>query len=191
MKSYSFLRAIFAMIIGFILVLFPNEAGDYFVITIGVVFLIAALISIITYYSQRADERIPFPLSGIGSLLFGLWLVIMPTFFADFLTFIFGFILAIEGIQQIAALMAARNWVLVKKRFYVVPVLVVISGLITVINPMGVRSTAFIMIGITNLIYAISELVHWFVFIRHRPKDAVNTDEMEDEDTLGDAKIID
>jgi uncharacterized membrane protein HdeD (DUF308 family) len=176
------------MIIGLILVLFPNEAGDYFVITIGIVFLVPALISIITYYSQRADERIPFPLSGIGSLLFGLWLVIMPTFFADFLTFIFGFIIVIEGVQQIASLIAARHWMSVKKRYYVVPMLVAISGLITIINPMGVRSTAFIIIGITNLIYAISELIHWFVFIRCRPKNFINSDEKE---IFEDTKVID
>ena len=45
--SNSFLRTICALIIGLVLVMFPNEAGDYFVITIGVVFLIPAVLSII------------------------------------------------------------------------------------------------------------------------------------------------
>ena len=48
--SNSFLRTICALIIGLVLVMFPNEAGDYFVITIGVVFLIPALLSIIGYF---------------------------------------------------------------------------------------------------------------------------------------------
>jgi len=43
--SNSFLRTICALIIGLVLVMFPNEAGDYFVITIGVVFLIPAVSS--------------------------------------------------------------------------------------------------------------------------------------------------
>ena len=38
--SYSFLRAICALVIGLVLVMFPDQAGDYFVITIGVIFLV-------------------------------------------------------------------------------------------------------------------------------------------------------
>lgn len=51
--SYSFLRAVCALVIGLVLVMFPNQAGDYFVITIGVIFLVPSLISIIGYYAQK------------------------------------------------------------------------------------------------------------------------------------------
>ena len=67
--SNSFLRTICALIIGLVLVMFPNEAGDYFVITIGVVFLIPALLSIIGYFAMSAEERRRLPIEGIGSLL--------------------------------------------------------------------------------------------------------------------------
>ena len=107
--SYSFLRAVCALVIGLVLVMFPNQAGDYFVITIGVIFLVPSLISIIGYYAQNAEVRRRFPIEGIGSLLFGLWLVIMPGFFADLLTFVLGFILVMGGVQQIASLSAARS----------------------------------------------------------------------------------
>jgi len=86
--SNSFLRTICALVIGLILVMFPNEAGDYLVITIGVVFLIPSLLSIIGYFAMTAEERQRLPIEGIGSLLFGLWLIIMPGFFADLLTFV-------------------------------------------------------------------------------------------------------
>ena len=105
--SNSFLRTICALIIGLVLVMFPNEAGDYFVITIGVVFLIPALLSIIGYFAMSAEERRRLPIEGIGSLLFGLWLIIMPGFFADLLTFVLGFILVLGGVQQIASLCRA------------------------------------------------------------------------------------
>ena len=38
--SYSFLRAIGALVIGLILVMFPDQAGDYLVITVGAIFLV-------------------------------------------------------------------------------------------------------------------------------------------------------
>ena len=86
--SYSFLRAICALVIGLVLVLFPDQAGDYFVITIGIVFLVPSLIGIIGYFAQNAEMRQRFPIEGVGSLLFGLWLITMPGFFADLLTFV-------------------------------------------------------------------------------------------------------
>lgn len=168
--SNSFLRTICALIIGLVLVMFPNEAGDYFVITIGVIFLIPALLSIIGYFAMSAEERRRLPIEGIGSLLFGLWLVIMPGFFADLLTFVLGFILVLGGVQQIASLSAARRWMPVRVGFYIIPVLILIAGLIALFNPTGVRSTAFIIIGITSIVYAVSELINWFTFTRKRLK---------------------
>ena len=58
---------------------------------------------------RAAEVRRRFPVEGVGSLLFGLWLIIMPGFFADLLTFVLGFILVMGGVQQIASLSAART----------------------------------------------------------------------------------
>ena len=152
------------------LVVFPDQAGDYFVITIGVIFLVPSLVSIIGYFAQSTEMRSRFPVEGVGSLLFGLWLIIMPGFFADLLTFVLGFILVMGGVQQIASLSAARRWMPVPGGFYVVPVLILLAGLVALFNPTGVRSTAFIIIGISSLVYAASELLNWFKFTRRRPK---------------------
>ena len=168
--SYSFLRAICALVIGLVLVMFPDQAGDYFVITIGIIFLVPSLVSIIGYFAQNAEMRHRFPIEGVGSLLFGLWLIIMPGFFADLLTFVLGFILVMGGVQQLASLSAARRWMPVPGGFYVIPVLILLAGLVALFNPTGVRSTAFIIIGISSMVYAASELLNWFKFTRRRPK---------------------
>ena len=112
---------------------------------------------------MSAEERRRLPIEGIGSLLFGLWLIIMPGFFADLLTFVLGFILVLGGVQQIASLSAARRWMPVRVGFYIIPVLILIAGLVALFNPTGVRSTAFIIIGISSIVYAVSgidKLVH-------------------------------
>ena len=169
--SYPLVRAIVALVIGLVLVMFPDQASNYFVITIGIIFLIPSLLSLIGYLSQSKEERrLRFPIEGVGSLLFGLWLVIMPDFFANLLTFILGFILVMGGVQQLASLMAARRWMTVHGGFYVVPVLILVAGLVALFNPTGVQRTAFIIIGITALIYGINELLNWFKFTRRRPK---------------------
>lgn len=189
--SYSFLRAVCALVIGLVLVMFPDQAGDYFVITIGVIFLVPSLISIIGYYAQNSEMRRRFPIEGVGSMLFGLWLIIMPGFFADLLTFVLGFILVMGGVQQIASLSAARRWMQVPTGFYVVPALILIAGLIALFNPTGVRSTAFIIIGVSSIIYAVFELINWFKFTRRRPKTPISAGKAaKEDDNIEDAEII-
>lgn len=167
--SYSLLRAIAALLIGLILVCFPNEAGNYLVITVGVLFTVPSLVSVIGYFAFNNRQCGRFPIEGVGSLLFGLWLIIMPDFFADLLTYILGFILLMGGVQQLASLSAAKRWMPVPVGFYVVPTLILIAGLVALFNPMGVRSTVFVLIGVSSLVYAVSELVNWFKFTRRRP----------------------
>lgn len=187
--NYSLVRILFAVVIGLVLVLWPEVAASYIVITVGVAFLLPGMISFIGYLSRRSSERgthSRFPLEGVGSFLFGLWLMVMPDFFADVLMFLLGFVLVMGGVQQIASLSVARRWMEVPFAFYIVPSLILIAGVVVLFNPTGVRNTAFIMIGISSLVYALSELVNWFKFMRRRPKApfAAADDEIED------AKII-
>lgn len=186
--SYSFLRMVCALILGLILVLFPNEAGNYLVITVGVAFLLPSLLGLVAYWTRQVHGR--FPIEAVGSLLFGLWLVVMPGFFADFLTFVLGFILLMGGVQQVAALMAARSWMAVPVGFFVVPVLILLAGLLALFNPTGTRSTAFIIIGIASLLYAFSELLNWLKFTRRRPQASDPTSGKRLQGEVEDAEII-
>ncbi|WP_291586199.1 HdeD family acid-resistance protein [Bacteroides sp.] len=183
--NYSLIRTVCALIIGLVLVLWPDAAVQYLVITLGVLFLIPGFISIISYFAAKPEEGVSrrFPIEGTGSLLFGLWLVIMPGFFADVLMFLLGFILILGGVQQIASLSMARRWTVVPGAFYVVPSLILLAGIVALFNPTGARNTAFMIIGVSSLIYAISELVNWFKFTRNKPRKPVSDD-------IEDAKII-
>ncbi len=117
---------------------------------------------------------------------YSLWLIVMPEFFADVLMFLLGFILIMGGVQQIASLSMARRWMPVPGAFYLIPSLILIAGIIALFNPTGARNTAFIIIGISSLVYSLSELINWFKFARRRPKAPV----MHDDDDIEDAKII-
>lgn len=185
------MRVIGALIIGLVLVLFPAQAGEYLVLTIGAVFLVPSLVTLASYFLQKSEERFRFPIEALGSLLLGLWLVVMPGFFADLLTFVLGFMLVLAGVQQISALVAARGWMPVPGGFYVVPVLILIAGIVSLFNPTGVRSTAFVIIGCTSLCYALSELVTWIRFSRHRPHvDGGRTAHGDNSTGIEDAEVL-
>lgn len=168
----SIIRAVFALIIGLVLVIWPNAAADYLVITLGVLFIIPGLLGLIGYFANKrgghASSR--FPVETVGSILFGIWLLIMPGFFADLLMFLLGFILILGGVQQIFSLITARKWTTVPLGFFIIPSLILIAGIVILFNPTGARNTAFLIIGIASLVYAASELLNWFRFMNRRPK---------------------
>lgn len=174
---------------GLVLVLFPEQAGDYLVITTGIIFLIPSLVGLVGYFAQRAEARVRFPLEGVGSLLFGLWLVVMPGFFADLLTYVLGFILVLGGLHQLSSLASARRWMPVPAGYYVLPALILVAGMVSLFNPVGVRSTAFVIIGASCLVYAVNELVSWFKFARRRPK-GPGTSVRNLSDDIEDAEIL-
>jgi uncharacterized membrane protein HdeD (DUF308 family) len=65
--------------------------------------------------------------------------------------------------------LAARNWKKAAFWFYIVPLLILFSGVYSFVSPNMARNTMFTLIGVTCLVYAISELFNWFMFIRHKP----------------------
>ncbi len=107
-------------------------------------------------------------------------------FYISVETLIFAFILIMGGVQQIASLSMARRWMPVPGAFYLVPSLILIAGIIALFNPTGARNTAFIIIGVSSLVYSLTELINWFKFDRRRPKTPV----VHDDDDIEDAKII-
>lgn len=73
--NYSIIRCICALVIGVLLVAWPEAAILYLVITIGVLFLVPGLFSLSGYLIRGKQDGSRFPIAGLGSLLFGLWLI--------------------------------------------------------------------------------------------------------------------
>ena len=66
--NYSLIRILFALVIGLVLVIWPNAAASYIVITVGVAFLIPGVISLFGYFGRKRQEgeAAPrFPIEGI------------------------------------------------------------------------------------------------------------------------------
>lgn len=194
--NYALLRALGALALGLLLVIFPTQITDYLVISIGVVFMLPSLISIVGYFMRKGKSEVSlrFPIEGIGSFLFGLWLVIMPSFFADMLVIILGFILALGGVQQIATLVVARHWCKVPIGFFVIPVLILVAGVLAIFNPSGVQRTAVMVIGVSAIVYALNELFNWFRFVRRKSDSGVQPTNVHTktvtEDEITDVEII-
>lgn len=172
--NYSLIRIVCALIVGLVLVMWPNLASDYLIITIGVLFMLPGLIGLVGYFTRKKGTERRFPIEALGSLLFGLWLVVMPDFFSKLLMYLLGAILMLGGIQQIYSIYIARRWTTVPFGFYILPSLIALSGLLILFNPLEARDTAFLIIGIACVVYAVSELINWFRFTNRKPRHTVH-----------------
>lgn len=105
-----------------------------------------------------------FPIEGAGSFLFGLWLVIMPTFFVNILMYVLGGLLVLAGIQQIISLISARKWAKVSLWFYLIPTLILTAGIVILSNPFSIAANTFIFMGAVILVYGITDLLNSYKF---------------------------
>lgn len=179
--SPSVLRASIALAMGFVLIKWPDLAVDYIIIAMGIIFLIPGIMGLILYYKNRKHQNVKFPLESIGSLLFGVCLVIVPTFFANIVTVLLGAVLLLGGVQQISSLFSARKYADVNWSYYIIPVIIFLSGLYVLLYPSDARATTLIVIGVAWMLYGLFELVKWIMFVRNRPIDADIVEYIEDE----------
>ena len=165
--SNSILRSVCSLVIGVLLVVWPEAAMIYLVITIGVLFLIPGLISLWGYFAHRTREAGQmFPVVALGSALFGLWLMIMPEFFVSILMYILGAFLVLAGIQLLSGLVSARRGFRVPAGFFVIPVLILLAGILVLLNPFATASVPFIILGVSCIFYSLSDLINYYKFRR-------------------------
>lgn len=180
--NYYALSSICALIIGVLLVVWPDVAVRYLVITIGVLFMLPGLIGIFGYFAtakrrEEAGIRATLPVSAIGSVLLGFWLMIMPDFFITILMYVLGALLVLGGLSQLFNFISVRNITRVPFIMYMIPVLVLLAGIIVLVNPFQAAAVPFIILGISSIVYALTDL---FRLIRYKKKVLDKEVEIED-----------
>lgn len=83
--NYGIISSLCALVIGVLLVAWPDVAVTYLVITIGALFLIPGLFGIFSYFYVRRkmrqeNVRVIFPVVALGSAFLGLWLILTRPF---------------------------------------------------------------------------------------------------------------
>ena len=162
--NYSVIRGICAVLMGVLLVAWPEAAIVYLVIAIGAMFFVPSVFSLVGYFMKGRQEGAMFPIVSIGSLLFGLCLMVSPAFFVGILMYVLGAVLVFAGISQIASLLSARSHAVVSFGYYVMPVLILLAGLVVLANPFAAATIPFIILGVSSTAYGITELINLYKF---------------------------
>ena len=171
--NYSVVRGICAVLMGVLLVSWPEAAIVYLVIAIGAMFFVPSLFSLVGYFMKGRQEGSMFPIISLGSLLFGLWLMISPAFFVGILMYVLGAVLVFAGISQIMQLVNARGWTQVAVGYYIMPVLILLAGLVVLLNPFAAAAIPFIILGVSSIIYGITDIINLLRFHKKEEKKEV------------------
>jgi uncharacterized membrane protein HdeD (DUF308 family) len=176
----SVFRAVCAIVIGALLIMYPDNTVTGITIAIGVLFLLSGVISVLTYVQARrhvsdykiydAEGRLisgqqpTFPIVSIGSMILGFVLALTPTTFVSALMYIIGIMLVLGALNQYLALIAGRRYGRISPWFWVMPTVILLFGLYMMIKPMDPLKTAMYFLGWGMLVYGIVELVNALKF---------------------------
>ena len=163
---FAILRAVIALVIGFLLALNPETATCIIVVLIGILFLLFGIVSVI--YNIKAvksierfseDRQLQFPITSVGCILFGLVLSLMPSAFLKISMFILGAFLVLAGAFQIVSFRLCSKNVHTPMPFYVIWALVLLAGIFIFINPIESASLPAIVLGTSFIVYGVMETV--------------------------------
>lgn len=171
MLTRSIFRALCALFVGFLLVSNPAGMSLLLVQVIGGIFAASGIVAVIGYFTQRARQsgfRPVFPIVGIGSVAFGLFLLLFPGEFVNILMYILGALLILIGIGQISGLVINRTVAPLSWTLFILPVLTTLAGVFVIAYPIAAASIPFTILGIAYLVYGAGELIIGIRFYHFR-----------------------
>ena len=180
----SLFRALCAIVVGVLILKFPQEGVTWLTMAVGELFLISGIVALVAYWfaRRRRSEYVitdkqgrvvsggqpTFPIVGAGSILLGLVLVIAPNRFVDGLMYVLGGIMILGGIQQLINLIAIRRMGSVPFYFWVCPVLIMLTGFFVILKPMETAELPLIILGWCCLVYGVTEIINSLLIWRIR-----------------------
>lgn len=172
----SLLRAICAIAVGALLVKYREQTVEWITVAIGILFFVSGVFSCVAYFVARgkkddvevydaSGKRLTpvkpiFPIVGLGSLILGLILAVMPTAFITYLVYLLAAILILGAVNQLVGLVATTRIARVGIYFWIMPSLTLLIGLVAVISPSSIASAPLFVIGWAMMVYGAVEMVN-------------------------------
>ncbi len=172
----SFFRAICSIVIGILLLKYPDNSVTWLTMAIGILFLLSGIIALISYWTARrhageytitdaegnviSGSQPSFPIVGIGSVILGLTLMLSPDMFVRWLMYILGAMIILGSINQLIVLIAARRFGSIGAFFWIAPIVLLIIGILIFVKPMESAELPLIILGWCMLVYGVTEVIN-------------------------------
>ncbi len=185
----SIFRALCAVAIGIFIILRPDSTVLYLTIAIGVVFLLSGIISCIAYIytvshwqdrkeidrdgNVRPARKPWFPVVGVGSILLGFILALMPELFVKSLVYLIAIVVILGALHQLFYLVGAMRNYGISASYWLLPCLLLVVGIVMLVKPMAIVAAPLVVLGICMVLYGVSDCINSFAIYRKRKKMSV------------------
>ena len=153
------MRALVALAVGVMMVVYPASALTTVVKIIAAFMIASGVVSLVV--GLRDKDRGALPLMSFNALVNLLLAILMFVFapvIAKFVIYLVGFVLLAFGIVQIAAFLGARRIMPVSLGSFVLPIVVTMVGGFILFNPFA-ESVMTIIAGSALVLYGVSEFL--------------------------------
>lgn len=177
----SAVRAIIVLVTGFLLVKYREDTMTWMTIIVGVLFLISGLVACMVYYFEKEkvakktakaalqegqqeeeDLKSPsFPIAGVGSIVLGIILAVMPNTFTTWMVYILSALLILGAVNQFMNLARSRQYARVPVYMWVFPTISMVVAILLISRPIETDALFFTLkvIGWAFMYYGVLEFV--------------------------------
>ena len=175
----SAIRAIIVLVTGFLLVKYREETMTWMTITVGVLFLLSGLISCIAYYfekekvakktakaeqqeGQQEEENLKspsFPIAGVGSIVLGIILAVMPNTFITWVVYILAALLILGAVNQFMNLARSRQYARVPVYMWLFPTIILAVAILLISKPIETAQLPLLVLGWAFMYYGVLEFI--------------------------------
>ena len=170
-------RSLITAAIGILLLALREQAMPFIVMCLGVLFMLPGIFTLALFLipklrrnSAAGSSAVIIPIMAFGSLLLGLWMFLQPAFFVTIIMWILGAVMIIMGGTQIISLLMAKRRVKVSILLFFLPLLILLTGAIVLLNPFEAASVPFIILGVGAIVTALSDMINT-LFLKFTRKD--------------------
>ena len=157
------IRSILVMLLGLVLIFMSEKAMSLLIRIVGVAFFLPALVSIVNLYVSRAESgiisKVLISIIDIGSMAFGVWLMVAPGHFEDVFMKLLAILLIIFAVYQLIMIVSAQRYSVVPFAMYIAPLVLIVFAVILFSVKLSSVSTTSILFGVCALIAGVSDLL--------------------------------
>lgn len=153
------LRALIAVAVGVLMIVYSDQAMNLVVKIIAAFILASGLVSLAVGLRRKNDSTSKLMnFNAVVDILIAAFLFVFNGFVANLIIYLIGFVLLCSGLFQLIALASARRVASFGIGSYVMPLLVMGSGIFLLFNPEFTKSSISFVAGAALIVYGVSEL---------------------------------
>lgn len=175
-------RSVATILVGILLIMQREAVLPIIVQCIGAAFILPGLFALVSFLLRKNNDTAQQKwqptvtmLTSIGSIVFGLWLLLTPEFFVGTFMMLLGIMVSLLGLYQITILILARKYSAVPFIMFIMPIALLVVGLAVLVNPFDAATIPFLLLGIGAVVGGVSDLVSslFIIYSRRRTSEDV------------------